>query len=129
MAEQTRKRKNNSAEDESTEQLLTWVVVGTSITLADRRVFENGKTFKAPESAIRKSFRDLVELVTPVEQIKKIEKQEPKYFLQEVVPTAEELEESGYVTKYNIVDVNDKVVSEKPLEKDVAVEQLKALNA
>lgn len=127
MAEQTRKRKNQIEDD--VEPVLTWLVIGSSITLADRRVFENGKTFKAPESAIRKAFRDLVELVTPVEQIKKIEKQEPKYFLQEVVPTAEELEESGYVTKYNIVDVNDKVVSEKPLEKDVAVAQLQALNA
>lgn len=131
MAEEVaRKRKNAVAAEpkEIKEQLLNWKVVGGSITLVDKRVFEKGQIFEAPESAVRPAFRDLVELLTPPEKIVKVVAREPKYFMREVVPTAEEQDDPEYVQLYEIIDANDKVVSEKPLTKDVIADQLKALN-
>lgn len=131
MAEEVaRKRKNAVAAEpkELKEQLLNWKVVGGSITLVDKRVFEKGQTFEAPESAVRPAFRDLVELLTPPEKIVKVVPREPKYFMREVVPTAEEQDDPDYEQLYEIIDANDKVVSEKPLTKDIIADQLKALN-
>ena len=90
---------------------------GGVLTLGDGRKFKKGDTFNAKATDIPKSFRGNVMPLTPVEEIVK---EEPKFFLREIVGTAEQLDDPNYKVKYDVIDVNNKVVSDKPLKKKKA---------
>lgn len=105
-----------------------WKVVSGGFTGLDRVSHEKGDVFEAEEWQIPKAFRDIVKCINPEALVPKQKPIEPKYFLQEVVPTAEEADDENYVILYNIINAKDKVISEKPLLKEQANELLKKLN-
>lgn len=116
--------------EETTEQPKSkWLVVSGGITLLrDRtRSYEKGETFEADEDEIPMAFRDLIKPLSPLVPPKPVREQ-PKYSLQPVVPTAEEEDESDYVPLFEIVNAIGKVISEKPLPKDEVEELLKGMN-
>jgi len=105
-----------------------WLVVSGGITLLrDRsKSYGKGEVFEADEDEVPMAFRDIVKPIEPITP--KPARKQPKYFLQEIVPTAEEMDEDDYEQLYNIINTNDKVISEKPLLKEQAEELLKKLN-
>jgi len=90
-----------------------WRLLSGGLTLLDRRHFNKGDVFTAQEHEISDSFRNSVERITPVEK-KEIKKEEPKYFIREIVASAEEQDAEGYEQLYEIIDSNDKVISGEP---------------
>lgn len=106
-----------------------WLVVSGGITLLRDRTksYEKGETFEADEDEIPMAFRDLIKPLSPPAPPKPVREQ-PKYSLQPVVPTAEEEDEDNYVPLYDVINDSGKVISEKSLPKDEAEELLKGLN-
>lgn len=105
-----------------------WIVVSGGFTGLNRVSYVKGDTFEANDWEIPLAFRDIVKCINPEALKPKKASVEPTYFLQEVVPTAEEADEDDYVLSYNIINAKDKVISEKPLPKEQAEELLKKLN-
>ena len=103
-----------------------WKVLNGGITLLDKRSFNKGDVFEAHDHEVSEAFRDLVERITPVKEIAK--KVEPKYFLREVVATAEEQDKEDFVQLYDIIDVNDKVITETAVGKKEVMVLLKNMN-
>jgi hypothetical protein len=127
-------RKRKSQEDsEDVEITVTqvkpkWKVTCGGITLRNRQSYSVDDVFEADEDEIPLAFRDGVSCVTPEIITQKTSRPQPEYSLMEIVPTAEEMDESGYVQLYNIINESDKVVSEKPLTKEEAEPIIKGLN-
>lgn len=105
-----------------------WKVEHGGFTGLNRVYHPTGDVFEAEEWEIPMAFRDIVKCINPDALVPKEKPIEPKYFLQEVVPTAEEADEDDYVQLYNIINARDKVISEKPLPKGEATVLLKKLN-
>jgi len=103
-----------------------WKVRSGGITLLDRRKsYSKGDVFEADEWAIPDAFRDLVELMTPLSPRKK--KVVLRYFVVEVVPTAEEQDAPDYVQKYVVLNEDDKHMTEVPVTKEEAEALVKSL--
>lgn len=127
----TRKRKtqekSQTVVEKTSERIPKWKVLSGGISLLDKRYFSKGQTFEEYEENIPETFLNILERLTPVGQNKKSEKK-IKYSLREIVPTVEELDSSDFEQKYDIIDSNDKVMSENSVTKEKGNELLKALN-
>lgn len=95
-----------------------WRVISGGITLLDKRSFSRGDVFEAEEFEIPKAFRDILEPVVPKEQV--VKKAEPKFFIREIVPSAEEQDKEGYEQMYDVVNEAGKKINVKPLTKKKA---------
>lgn len=106
-----------------------WLVLSGGITLLrDRnKSYGKGETFEADEDEIPMAFRDLIKPLSPLAPPKPVREQ-PKYSLQPVVPTAEEEDDDDYVPLFEIINEKGKVISEKALPEAEAKELLKGLN-
>lgn len=126
------RRKNQEEESEVTETVVevkpTWKVISGGITLLNKKSYTKGDTFQAEDWEVPKSVRDIVKCVTPELVVQRSARTQLKYSLREVVPTAEEMDEEGYVQLYDIVNSNGKAISETDYTKEEGDKLVKELN-
>jgi len=102
-----------------------WKVLSGGISLLGGRSYSKGDVFEADEHEVPLAFRDIVEKIQAVEPAPVVH--EPKFFINEIVASAEEQDEEGYVQMYNIVSEAGKVMNDEPLTKEEADELMKNL--
>lgn len=125
----TRTKKAKETKETQPPKKAQWLVLSGGISLLGQKTsYQKGDTFEAYEWDIPQIFKKSLRCLTPKEDLaKKPAKVEPKYFIREIVPSAEELDDPDFVQKYDIIDTKDKIVSDN-LTKEEADAALKDLN-